>query len=82
MRVTPTTRGEAVQPLDPRPHRSERKRCALAGPSAKDVKLVAKGLDGAVLTITGNVAPARSRLVAKLTGLPLAPFNPYAASSG
>ncbi len=52
------------------------------GPSAKDLKLVAKSLDGAVLTVTGNVAPERTRLVAKLTGLPLAPFNPYAAGSG
>ena len=52
------------------------------GPTAKDVKLVAKSVDGGVLTVTGNVAPERTRLVAKLAGLPLAPFNPYAASTG
>ena len=51
-------------------------------PAAKDVKLVAKSADGAVLTVTGNVAPARTRLAAKLAGLPLAPFNPYAVSTG
>jgi hypothetical protein len=34
------------------------------------------------LTLTGTVAPAGSRLVATLTGLPLAPFNPYAATTG
>src|SRR5262249_26259244 len=43
---------------------------------------VAKGNDGGGLTITGSVAPARTRLLAKLTGLTLAPFNPYATSTG
>ncbi|MCC6766024.1 MAG: DUF748 domain-containing protein [Deltaproteobacteria bacterium] len=52
------------------------------GPSAKDVKLVAKSADGAILTITGNVAPERTRLVAKLASLLLEPFNPYATSTG
>jgi hypothetical protein len=52
------------------------------GPAAKDVKLVAKNVDGGILTVTGNVAPARTRLVAKLAELPLSPFNPYAASTG
>jgi len=52
------------------------------GPFARDVKLVAKGLDGATFTVTGNLAPTGSTLVAKLQGLPLAPFNPYASASG
>jgi len=52
------------------------------GPFARDVKLVAKGLEGATFTVTGNVAPTGSALVAKLQGLPLAPFNPYASASG
>jgi len=52
------------------------------GPTAQDVKLTAKNVDGGVLTVTGNVAPARTRLVAKLAELPLAPFNPYAAGTG
>jgi len=52
------------------------------GPAAQDVKLVAKSGEGATLTVTGNIAPAKTRIVAKLTGLPLAPFNPYAVSSG
>ncbi len=52
------------------------------GPFARDVKLVAKGLDGATFVLTGDVAPAGSRLTAKLDRLPLAPFNPYAAASG
>jgi hypothetical protein len=51
-------------------------------PSAKNVKLTAKGLDGASLNVTGNVAPTGSRLQVALAGLPLAPFNPYAAASG
>ncbi|HEY2388823.1 MAG TPA: DUF748 domain-containing protein [Candidatus Binatia bacterium] len=55
---------------------------AWPGPSAKNVKLTAKGLDGATLTVTGNVAPAGSRVQVALAGLPLAPFNPYATSSG
>ena len=52
------------------------------GPFAKNVKLVVKGLNGATCTVTGNVAPAGSRLVVALADLPLAPFNPYAAASG
>jgi hypothetical protein len=52
------------------------------GPFARNVKLVANGLDGATFSVTGDVAPAGSALVAKLQGLPLAPFNPYTASSG
>jgi hypothetical protein len=52
------------------------------GPTAQDVKLTVKNVDGGTLTVTGNVAPARTRLVAKLAELPLAPFNPYAAGSG
>lgn len=52
------------------------------GPSAKNVKLTAKGLDGASLNVTGNVAPTGSRLQVALAGLPLAPFNPYASASG
>ncbi|MEO7434540.1 MAG: DUF748 domain-containing protein, partial [Candidatus Binatia bacterium] len=52
------------------------------GPAAKDVKLVAKSGEGATLTVTGNVAALKTRIVAKLAGLPLAPFNPYAVSSG
>ena len=52
------------------------------GPSANDVKLVAKSADGGVLTVTGTVAPARTKLTAKLADLALAPFNPYAASTG
>lgn len=52
------------------------------GPFARDVKLVAKGLNGATCNVTGNIAPAGSRLQVTLTGLPLAPFNPYAAASG
>lgn len=55
---------------------------AWPGPSADDLKLVAKTADGGVLTLTGNVAPGRTRLVGKLTDLPLAPFNPYATSTG
>ncbi len=52
------------------------------GPRAKDVKLVVKSADGALLTLTGNVAPEASRLKGVLTGLPLAPFNPYAGGTG
>jgi len=52
------------------------------GPFARNVKLVAKGLNGATCTVTGNVAPAGSRLVIALADLQLAPFNPYAAASG
>ena len=52
------------------------------GPFARNVKLTAKGLNGATCTVTGNVAPAGSRLVVALADLPLAPFNPYAAASG
>jgi len=52
------------------------------GPSANDVKLVATSADGGVLTVTGTVAPARTKLTAKLADLALAPFNPYAASTG
>ncbi len=52
------------------------------GPFARNVKLVAKGLNGATCTVTGNLAPAGSRLVVTLADLPLAPFNPYAAASG
>jgi hypothetical protein len=32
--------------------------------------------------VTGNVAPEASKLVAKLSGLPIAPFNPYATRTG
>lgn len=52
------------------------------GPVANDVKLVAKSADGGVMTVTGTVAPARTKLTAKLADLALAPFNPYATSSG
>ncbi len=52
------------------------------GPFARDVQLLAKGLDGASLKATGNLAPAGSHLLVTLDGLPLAPFNPYAAASG
>ncbi|HVP30247.1 MAG TPA: DUF748 domain-containing protein [Myxococcota bacterium] len=52
------------------------------GPFARKVRLVARGLEGARLTVTGDVAPAGSALVAKLEGLELRPFNPYAVSSG
>jgi hypothetical protein len=52
------------------------------GPAAQDVKLVATSADGGVLTVTGTVAPARTKLSAKLADLALAPFNPYAASTG
>ena len=52
------------------------------GPFAKDLRLVAKGMDGATFKVTGNVSPSGSHLVATLDGLPLAPLNPYAAASG
>ena len=52
------------------------------GPFARDVKLTAKTVDGATLTMTGNVAPTDSQLVVKVDRLPLAPFNPYAAATG
>ncbi len=52
------------------------------GPFARDVKLTAKSSDGATFTLTGNVAPTNSQLVAKVDRLPLAAFNPYAAASG
>jgi hypothetical protein len=52
------------------------------GPFAKDVQLVAKGLNGATCKVTGNLAPAGSRLQVTLQDLPLAPFNPYATASG
>jgi hypothetical protein len=52
------------------------------GPAANDIKLTAKGLDGAILKVTGQVAPGKSQLDARLDGLPLAPLNPYAAAAG
>jgi len=52
------------------------------GPAAKGVKLDAQGLEGAKLSITGDVAPGGSVLTAKLDGLPLAQLHPYAAGAG
>ncbi|MBI3769199.1 MAG: DUF748 domain-containing protein [Deltaproteobacteria bacterium] len=52
------------------------------GPFARDAQLLAKGLDGASLKVTGNLAPAGSHLLVTLADLPLAPFNPYATASG
>src|SRR6185295_17650271 len=46
------------------------------------VRLVAKASDGGTCKITGDVAPDRTRLQVAVQGLALAPFNPYAATSG
>ena len=52
------------------------------GPAAKQVKLSAKTLEGGSLLVTGSLHPRGSDLSAKLEGLPLAPFNPYASGTG
>ncbi|HTF35981.1 MAG TPA: DUF748 domain-containing protein [Myxococcota bacterium] len=52
------------------------------GPAAKQVKLSAKTLEGGSLLVTGSLDPRGSDLSAKLEGLPLAPFNPYASGTG
>ncbi|HXX48083.1 MAG TPA: DUF748 domain-containing protein [Myxococcota bacterium] len=41
-----------------------------------------KGLHGAVLHVKGGLGKSRSKVTAELTGLPLAPFNPYVTPSG
>jgi hypothetical protein len=52
------------------------------GPSAEQVKLDIRGLDGAVLRVSGTVDAKSSQLDVKLEGLPLVAFNPYAAGTG
>jgi Domain of Unknown Function (DUF748) len=52
------------------------------GPAAKQVKLSARTTEGGSLLVTGSLDPRGSDLVAKLEGLPLTPFNPYASGSG
>jgi hypothetical protein len=52
------------------------------GPAAKQVRLSTHTNDGGSLLVTGNLDPRRSDLTAKLEGLPLAPFNPYASGTG
>jgi hypothetical protein len=52
------------------------------GPTAKQVKLSLRTTDGGSLLVTGSLDPRGSDLSAKLEGLPLAPFNPYASGTG
>jgi uncharacterized protein involved in outer membrane biogenesis len=52
------------------------------GPVAKQVKLQAHTSDGGSFLVTGNLDPKGSNISAKLEGLPLAPFDPYAAGTG
>ena len=52
------------------------------GPYASAVTLTARGLDGAKLSVTGDVAPTASKINAELDGMPLAPLHPYAAVAG
>jgi len=52
------------------------------GPAAKQVKLSARTTEGGSLLVTGTLDPRGSDLAAKLEGLPLAAFNPYASGTG
>ncbi len=52
------------------------------GPVAKQLELTAKTREGGLFTVAGHLDPKGSVLDAKLEKLPLAPFNPYAASTG
>ncbi|HBZ69836.1 MAG TPA: hypothetical protein DEP35_08925 [Deltaproteobacteria bacterium] len=52
------------------------------GPAAKQVKLSARTREGGLLVVKGSLDPRGSVLSAKLEGLPLAPFNPYATATG
>jgi hypothetical protein len=74
--VKPPYRGE-LDPID-----GSARDVAWPGPRAGDVKVTAKGLQGATFELSGKVAPEGSRLTADLAGLPLAPFHSYAAPTG
>ena len=52
------------------------------GPVAKQVKLSARTIEGGSFLVTGSLDPRGSDLTAKLEGLPLGPFNPYASGTG
>jgi hypothetical protein len=52
------------------------------GPYANAVNLTARGLDGAKLSVTGDVAPTGSKITVNLDGMPLSPLQAYAATAG
>jgi len=52
------------------------------GPVAKQLKLTAKTREGGLFSVAGHLDPKGSALDAKLEKFPLAPFNPYATSTG
>jgi hypothetical protein len=52
------------------------------GPVVEKLQLDAKTRDGATLAVSGSMRSGATQIKSKLAGLPLAPFNPYAAGTG